>query len=334
MPGSSAIFARVACQRQAQYCGIMGDLMGYLKSFIREVVPPPAIHQAKTYIQRRKIERSGAKAAFDSAEKTPVWLPQSKIAEIEARYSNPDAGDFVAEGYTESALLNRAHQRERLLRRFIGSAYKDCRRFIEVGAADSMVAWALHKGGKEVLATDIYAEGVDPRAIAANVPFEVMSATDLRVPDASYDVLYSFASLEHIDDPVAALNEAARVVRPGGYVFINFGPHYQAPEGMHLGTRLRVPFASVLFERQDIDGFMEKSGREPLNHDYCNGWVLEKYRNLFKNLSENFETELYLEHLDLSGLDLIADYPSCFRSKSDDLDSFLVSVVDVLLKRR
>lgn len=310
--------------------------MNAFKDFVRDIVPPVTLHRAKMIVQRQRIRRSGAEAAFNSSPRDPAWLPQSMIGEIEAEYRSDGPGSFGSNpyGYSDEVVLRRAKRRARFLRRIIGADYSNCNRFIEAGAADSMVAWALMKSGKEVMATDVQDDTLDKRAVMDKVPFALMSASDLKVPDGSYDVLYSFASLEHYDDPTRAMAEAARVVRPGGYVYLNFGPQYQAVDGMHLGTRLQVPFASVLFTRSDIDAYMEESGREPLNHEYCNGWTLDEYRTLFKSIKSQFETIIYLEHYDLTALDMISRFPSCFRAKSENMDSFLVSVIDILLRRR
>lgn len=43
-----------------------------------------------------------------------------------------------------------------------------------------------------------------------------MDARDLRFPDASFDLIYSFHVLEHIPEPERALREMARALRPGG----------------------------------------------------------------------------------------------------------------------
>ncbi len=51
-------------------------------------------------------------------------------------------------------------------------------------------------------------------------------ALALPVPDASADLVTYFDVIEHIPDDVAALAEAARVLRPGGLVFIST-PAYQ-----------------------------------------------------------------------------------------------------------
>ena len=52
------------------------------------------------------------------------------------------------------------------------------------------------------------------------VELAVMDAMALDLPDASIDLVYSFHALEHIADPVKALAEMRRVLRPGGWYCI------------------------------------------------------------------------------------------------------------------
>jgi SAM-dependent methyltransferase len=54
--------------------------------------------------------------------------------------------------------------------------------------------------------------------------FEVMDVTALKFPDASFDVVCSFETLEHLREPPRAVREAARVVRAGG-VYVVSTPH-------------------------------------------------------------------------------------------------------------
>jgi SAM-dependent methyltransferase len=58
------------------------------------------------------------------------------------------------------------------------------------------------------------------------------SATRLPFPSGSFDFAYSFHVLEHIDDPALAVDEAVRVLRPGGALFFVF-PHYAQANALH-----------------------------------------------------------------------------------------------------
>jgi SAM-dependent methyltransferase len=76
-----------------------------------------------------------------------------------------------------------------------------------------------------VLGTDRSAEVIDlARADHAsnvgNLRFEVQDVMHLGLPDDSYDVVHAHQVLQHLQDPVAALREMARVTRPGGLIAV------------------------------------------------------------------------------------------------------------------
>lgn len=58
------------------------------------------------------------------------------------------------------------------------------------------------------------------------------SATALPYPANSFDFVFSFHVLEHIDEPEHAVAEAVRVLRPGGALFFVF-PHYAHANALH-----------------------------------------------------------------------------------------------------
>jgi SAM-dependent methyltransferase len=52
----------------------------------------------------------------------------------------------------------------------------------------------------------------------ANVRFEVGSVYELPFPEASFDVAYAHTVIQHVREPVRALREMRRVLKPGGVV--------------------------------------------------------------------------------------------------------------------
>jgi SAM-dependent methyltransferase len=80
----------------------------------------------------------------------------------------------------------------------------------------------------------LHVMGVDPDAVQialarksaeqraiANVSFEVGSAYEIPVPDGSFDVVYANAVLIYLREPVRALAEMRRVLRPGGVAAVS-----------------------------------------------------------------------------------------------------------------
>jgi SAM-dependent methyltransferase len=74
----------------------------------------------------------------------------------------------------------------------------------------------------EVIAT---AEAARDAAGVANVRFGVGDVYALDLADGSFDVVHAHQVLQHLTDPVAALREARRVLRPGGTVAVRDGDY-------------------------------------------------------------------------------------------------------------
>ena len=92
-------------------------------------------------------------------------------------------------------------------------------RIADVGCGPGAFAAALHARGAQVTAIDSARAMLDAVG-ARGLGCELVEADALALPLAagSHDAACMVQVLEYIDDPVAALREAARVVRPGGLV--------------------------------------------------------------------------------------------------------------------
>ena len=80
---------------------------------------------------------------------------------------------------------------------------------------------ATEIGQKEL---DLSRATIEARGITS-VDFSVQDVQALTFPDGSFDVVHAHQVLQHVADPVRALREMARVVRPGGVVAARDGDY-------------------------------------------------------------------------------------------------------------
>lgn len=83
-----------------------------------------------------------------------------------------------------------------------------------------------------------------------SVEFHVMDAEALAFPDASFDVVCSFETIEHVRAPARAVAEAARVLRPGGVLVVST-PHVAVTTGTPAN-----PHHQAEFSRPDFDALL------------------------------------------------------------------------------
>ncbi len=68
--------------------------------------------------------------------------------------------------------------------------------------------------------TDVATRLATEEGVGARVTFRTGDTGRLDFPDAAFDAAVAHTLMNHVDDPVAVVKEAARVVKPGGHVAI------------------------------------------------------------------------------------------------------------------
>src|SRR5512141_2603711 len=117
----------------------------------------------------------------------------------------------------------------------------------EQSQVDAARAWAADKG-------------------VTNVRFETGNIYEIAYPDASFDAVFAFTVLEHIREPLRAMREMRRVLKPGGVVGLcdpDYEAQLQAPsspalvEMTHLMRRFSEEHASPYYARHQRQYLLE-----------------------------------------------------------------------------
>ena len=123
---------------------------------------------------------------------------------------------------------------------------QDCRYFKDWGAAE------VH--GLDVLEYT----GADYQA--PGVTYHIESAEAMSLASDYFDLVYCFATMEHIPQIDRAFREMARVTRPGGVIYCIAAPLWNSRFGHHKGNLFPEPWIHLRMTRDEIVDFSHKNG--------------------------------------------------------------------------
>lgn len=170
------------------------------------------------------------------------------------------------------------------------------KRVLEVGCSDGLACDLLLPEDPDLVVGVDSMEAVGCNYTSPKINYFRMDASDLTFKDEAFDLTYSLATLEHVPDPFAVLQEMKRVTRRGGYCVAQAGPLYFSPFGHHMfgyfddypWIHLRLSADEIVdyAERRQIDeqirGNRGLTAREyvgdMLRPEHINGLRLRDYR--------------------------------------------------------
>lgn len=149
-------------------------------------------------------------------------------------------------------------------------------RVLDAACGDGMLGYALQSYGHNVQLVD-FEDWRDSRAI--NIPFLCASLSrPLPFESNSLDFICSYNAFEHIDDPSACFKELLRICKPEGHIYLEFGPLYASPWGLHAYRTLRIPYSQFLFSEEFISEKLEKLGINDLGQKKTSLQPLNRWR--------------------------------------------------------
>jgi len=151
---------------------------------------------------------------------------------------------------------------------------------VELGAGDGYFSRILSKKVRKVLAVDISSnmlmelERKAEEEGLTNIYTVEADCCDLPIEDESVDMVFSYMFLHHVEEPILAIKEMNRILRPGGRVFL-------ADYREHSNAELKEEMHDIWqgFSINDLKGWFKKAGFKNILFDTVN--------NKHKNSGDN-----------------------------------------------
>jgi len=126
------------------------------------------------------------------------------------------------------------------------------------------------------------------RALGVKMPKQVdvrlMSATNMEFADNTFDLVYSMAVFEHIDDVPAAVRAVNRVLKPEGIGFIGLSPWPSLIGGHHPAWQNPDEY-----QPKDVPPWDHLRGHHFPVPFYCNKYRERDYRRVFEQYTRVLE---------------------------------------------
>lgn len=281
------------------------------------------VKRMRSQIKLRRIRLT----LLDQAKAFP-HKPETLFELLQKRFS--PAGNY---GYDAYSTWERGFERARNLLKKTGLTTPGIK-FFEAGCGDGMVGKAMDSYGHEVMLSDLD-DWRDSRV--ADLAFlQADLGQRIPIPDDQFDLIVSYNTFEHLQDPAQAFRELYRICKPGGMLYIDFGPLYCSPWGLHAYHSLHMPYLQFLFSENFIRDKLHELGFNDLGKTRddlqpLNRWRSTQFEHLFKGSEgeivsyEKYEVDTYLS--------LVLEYPWAFQQQELTIEDLTTQALRVLIRK-
>jgi ubiquinone/menaquinone biosynthesis C-methylase UbiE len=167
----------------------------------------------------------------------------------------------------------------------------DCAKFVDAGA-------------KQVHGLDIdEAIGCDYQH--SNVLYFRASAENMPLKSNTYDLVFCFATMEHIPDVYAAFNEIARVTKPGGLVYCVASPLWNSRYGHHYPQYFSdFPWIHLRCDQEEVQRYLIEND-VPISPQNISAEVIAEYMFHPENFNRTPSTDYINACSKLTGFEIL-----------------------------
>ncbi len=171
-------------------------------------------------------------------------VPAKSVRAVGSRCDDGPMNDTYSHGHHESVLRSHRWRTAENSAGYLLPHLRAGQDLLDVGCGPGNITLdlAARVVPGRVVGIDAAADVIEAASAANTLPEQVSFAVGdvyaLDAPDASYDVVHAHQVLQHLSEPVAALGEMRRVIRPGGVVAARDGVYAAfswAPDAPLLG---------------------------------------------------------------------------------------------------
>jgi ubiquinone/menaquinone biosynthesis C-methylase UbiE len=200
--------------------------------------------------------------------------------------------------YGLAARRQRARSRLAFLRHFVELQGIS---LLDVGVGQGEMVWAASEEAARAVGIDFESQGLldatkerDWWAIPRSLPsFAQADASHLPFENRTMDIVVSYWSFEHFADCRQVLSEMNRVLRPGGLIYLEFGPLFHSSLGSHLYRFLHIPWVHLLFDSNVIFAYLRQIHQEAWIDVYLqlNRLTISGFRDLIS------DSQMHVRHM-------------------------------------